>query len=125
MSAPTGKSLLEDPTYIGNRHDRVRGDRYDAFIDAYVRAVTKLFPNALLQWEDFAPGNGRRILEKYRDRICTFNDDMQGTGAITLAAADLRRTGLRDAAAQPACRHIRSRYGRHRSRRPDSRCHGP
>ena len=45
------------------------------------------FPNALLQWEDFAPGNGRRILEKYRDRICTFNDDMQGTGAITLAAA--------------------------------------
>ena len=49
--------------------------------------MTKLFPNALLQWEDFAPGNGRRILEKYRDRICTFNDDMQGTGAITLAAA--------------------------------------
>jgi malate dehydrogenase (oxaloacetate-decarboxylating) len=49
--------------------------------------VTRLFPNALLQWEDFAPGNGRRILEKYRDRVCTFNDDMQGTGAITLAAA--------------------------------------
>src|ERR1035441_4644646 len=49
--------------------------------------ATKLFPNALLQWEDFAPGNGRRILEKYRDRICIFNDDMQGTGAITLAAA--------------------------------------
>jgi malate dehydrogenase (oxaloacetate-decarboxylating) len=72
---------------IGNRHARVRGERYDAFIDAYVKAVTKLFPNALLQWEDFAPGNGRRILEKYRDRICTFNDDMQGTGAITLAAA--------------------------------------
>jgi malate dehydrogenase (oxaloacetate-decarboxylating) len=78
--------LLKDPMYIGNRHVRVRGKRYDAFIDAYVAAVTKLFPNALLQWEDFAPGNGRRILEKYRDRICTFNDDMQGTGAITLAA---------------------------------------
>ena len=81
------EDLLDDPTYIGNRHARIRGERYDAFIDAYVDAVTKLFPNALLQWEDFAPGNGRRILEKYRDRICTFNDDMQGTGAITLAAA--------------------------------------
>ena len=80
------ESLLDDPTYIGNRHTRIRGERYDAFIDAYVKAATKLFPNALLQWEDFAPGNGRRILEKYRDRICTFNDDMQGTGAITLAA---------------------------------------
>jgi malate dehydrogenase (oxaloacetate-decarboxylating) len=81
------KDLLDDPAYIGNRHARVRGERYDAFVDAYVKAVTTLFPNALLQWEDFAPGNGRRILESYRDRICTFNDDMQGTGAITLAAA--------------------------------------
>ncbi len=80
-------SLLDDPTYIGNRHGRVRGERYDAFIEAYVKAVTTLFPNALLQWEDFAPGNGRRIIEKYRDRIRTFNDDIQGTGAITLAAA--------------------------------------
>jgi malate dehydrogenase (oxaloacetate-decarboxylating) len=81
------ESLLSDPMYIGNRHARIRGERYDAFIDAYVKTATKLFPKALLQWEDFAPGNGRRILEKYRDRICTFNDDMQGTGAITLAAA--------------------------------------
>ena len=79
--------LLKDPMYIGNRHPRVRGKRYDAFIEAYVAAATKLFPNALLQWEDFAPSNGRRILEKYRDRMSTFNDDMQGTGAITLAAA--------------------------------------
>ena len=81
------ESLLDDPTYIGNRHARIRGERYDAFIDAYVKAVTTMFPKALLQWEDFAPGNGRRILEKYRDRVCTFNDDIQGTGAITLAAA--------------------------------------
>lgn len=81
------ESLLDDPTYIGNRHARVRGERYDAFIEAYVKAVTTMFPHALLHWEDFAPGIGRRILEKYRDRICTFNDDMQGTGAITLAAA--------------------------------------
>ena len=81
------ESLLNDPMYIGNRHARIRGERYDAFIDAYVKAATKLFPNALLQWEDFAPGNARRILENYRDQICTFNDAMQGTGAITLAAA--------------------------------------
>ena len=79
--------LLNDPTYIGNRHERIRGPRYDAFIEAYVEVATRLFPNALLQWEDFAPDNGRRILEKYRHRICTFNDDMQGTGAIALAAA--------------------------------------
>jgi malate dehydrogenase (oxaloacetate-decarboxylating) len=81
------ESLLQDPLYIGNRHARVRGERYDAFIEAYVKAASKLFPNALLQWEDFGPGNARRILRKYRERICTFNDDMQGTGAITLAAA--------------------------------------
>ncbi|HEV1285044.1 MAG TPA: NAD-dependent malic enzyme [Bryobacteraceae bacterium] len=80
------ESLLADSTYIGNRHPRVRGEAYDAFIEAYVKTVTKLFPHVLLQWEDFAPGNGRRILEKYRNRICTFSDDMQGTGAITLAA---------------------------------------
>jgi malate dehydrogenase (oxaloacetate-decarboxylating) len=80
------ESLLKDPMYVGNRHARVRGERYDAFIDAYVETATKLFPNALLQWEDFSPSNGRRILERYRGRMCTFNDDMQGTGVITLAA---------------------------------------
>ena len=79
------ESLLNDPFYLGNRHARVRGARYDAFIDAYIKTATKLFPHALLHWEDFGPGNGRRILEKYRAQICTFNDDMQGTGAITLA----------------------------------------
>jgi malate dehydrogenase (oxaloacetate-decarboxylating) len=81
------ESLLSDPMYVGNRHPRIRGARYDTFIDAYVKAATKLFPKALLQWEDFAPGNGRRILERYRGEICTFSDDMQGTGAITLAAS--------------------------------------
>jgi malate dehydrogenase (oxaloacetate-decarboxylating) len=81
------QSLLEDPTYVGNRHARIRGERYDAFIDAYVKVVSKLFPNAVLQWVDIAPTNARRILKTYRDHICTFNEDMQGTGAITLAAA--------------------------------------
>ena len=81
------ESLVNDPLYIGNRHPRIRGERYDEFIDAYIKTATRLFPNALLQWEDLAPGNGRRILEKYRSSVCMFNDDMQGTGAITLAAA--------------------------------------
>ena len=115
------ESLLTDPMYIGNRHARIRGERYDDFIDAYVRVATRLFPNALLQWEDFAPGNGRRILEKYRDQICIFNDDMQGTGAITLAAAISAVRVCGDAPAQPARGHLRSRHGRHRNCRPDPR----
>jgi malate dehydrogenase (oxaloacetate-decarboxylating) len=81
------ESLLKDPMYIGNRHGRVSGERYDAFIDAYVKAATKLFPKAVLNWADFTPGAGRRILETYRGQIPTFNDDLQGAGAITLAAA--------------------------------------
>src|SRR5271163_3634667 len=81
------ESLLADPMYPGNRHGRVRGERYNAFIESYVRAAVKLFPNAVLQWEDFGPGNARRILQKYRDQVRTFNDDLQGTGAVTLAAA--------------------------------------
>src|SRR5258708_31997703 len=79
--------LLNDPLYVGNRHARVRGERYDELIAAYVDCATRLFPNALLHWEDFGPANARRILLEYRDRVCTFNDDMQGTGAIVLAAA--------------------------------------
>ncbi|GAB3984753.1 NAD-dependent malic enzyme [Actinoallomurus acanthiterrae] len=80
------EALLNDPGYVGNRHARVRGRRYDDFIDAYVTTATRMFPNAMLHWEDFGPSNGRRILEKYTGRIPTFNDDMQGTGAIVLAA---------------------------------------
>src|SRR5450631_3480711 len=80
-------TLLTDPMYPGNRHARVRGERYDHFIEAYVDTATKLFPNALLQWEDFGPGPARRILQKYRGRLRTFNDNLQGTGAVTLAAA--------------------------------------
>ncbi|MGW4958873.1 NAD-dependent malic enzyme [Nonomuraea sp. NPDC004186] len=80
------EALLNDPAYVGNRHSRVRGRRYDDFIDAYVTTATRMFPGAMLHWEDFGPSNARRILEKYTERICTFNDDMQGTGAIVLAA---------------------------------------
>lgn len=79
-------ALLNDPLYLGNRHARVRGAAYDTFIAEYLETASSLFPNALLHFEDFGPGNARRILVRYRDRYRIFNDDMQGTGAITLAA---------------------------------------
>jgi malate dehydrogenase (oxaloacetate-decarboxylating) len=80
-------ALLNDELYLGNRHPRVRGERYDALIDAYVTAASKLFPHAMLHWEDFGASNARRILNRYADQVCTFNDDMQGTAAVVLAAA--------------------------------------
>ncbi len=78
--------LLEDPLYLGVRHKRPAQEPYDAFIDAYVTTALKIFPRALLHWEDFGSGNARRILDRYRGHILTFNDDMQGTGAVNLAA---------------------------------------
>ena len=78
--------LLEDPLYLGVRHKRPAQEPYDAFIDSYVTTALKVFPQALLHWEDFGPGNARRILNRYRGHILTFNDDMQGTGAVNLAA---------------------------------------
>jgi malate dehydrogenase (oxaloacetate-decarboxylating) len=89
--------LLNDEMYIGNRHARVRDQRYDDLIDAYVTAATKLFPHAMLHWEDFGATNARRILNKYTSQVCTFNDDMQGTAAVVLAAAfaAVKATGSR------------------------------
>ena len=87
-------TLLNYPAYMGARHRREGGRRYDAFIDAYVRAATSRFPHALLHWEDFGASDARRILDRYRNQICTFNDDMQGTGAVVLGGAprgDARR----------------------------------
>jgi malate dehydrogenase (oxaloacetate-decarboxylating) len=80
------ESLLNDPLYVGNRHSRVRGERYDALVAAYIEKASKLFPNALLHFEDFGAGNARRILNQYRDKVRLFNDDIQGTGAISVAA---------------------------------------
>ena len=79
--------LLNDETYLGARHARVRDQRYDDLIEAYVTTATNLFPNAMLHWEDFGAGNARRILNTYADQVCTFNDDLQGTAAVVLAAA--------------------------------------
>jgi malate dehydrogenase (oxaloacetate-decarboxylating) len=80
------EALLNDPLYLGNRHARVRGATYDAFISKYLETASSLFPDALLHFEDFGPGNARRILVGYGEKYRIFNDDMQGTGAITLAA---------------------------------------
>ena len=91
------QELLQDPLYLGWRQERVRGQDYDDFVEAFVTAVIKRFPNVLLQWEDFAKNNATRLLERYRDRLCTFNDDIQGTGAVTLAGllAAMRAKGTR------------------------------
>jgi malate dehydrogenase (oxaloacetate-decarboxylating) len=92
--------LLNDPLYLGWRHERVRGQDYDDFIEGFVQAVMNRFPNVLLQWEDFSKHNAPRILERYRGRLCTFNDDIQGTGAVTvaglMAAAQVTKSKLSD-----------------------------
>jgi malate dehydrogenase (oxaloacetate-decarboxylating) len=84
------RERLADPLYLGWRHERVRGAEYDDFVEAVVAAITRRWPHVLLQWEDFAKGNATRLLDRYRDRLCTFNDDIQGTAAVaagTLLAA--------------------------------------
>ena len=90
-------ALLNDEMYLGARHPRIRDGRYDDLLDAYVAAASRLFPNAMLHWEDFGASNARRVLNRYAEQVCTFNDDMQGTAAVVVAAAlaGIRVTGSR------------------------------
>ena len=90
------EALLSNPIYIGWQHHRVRGQEYDDFIEAFVTAVKRRWPHILLQWEDFAGENALRLLGRYRDRLCTFNDDIQGTAAVTTGAlfAAVNATGI-------------------------------
>ena len=90
------EALLNDPIYIGWQHHRVRGQEYDDFVDDFVRAVERRWPHILLQWEDFAGTNALDLLARYRNRLCTFNDDIQGTAAVTTATllAAIHATGL-------------------------------
>ena len=111
-------ALLNDEMYLGARHARVRDERYDELIDAYVTACQKLFPHAMLHWEDFGASNARRILNKYADQVCTFNDDMQGTAAVVLAAifsglAVDRHPDARPARGHPRLRHRRAGHRGH------------
>ena len=95
------KERLEDPTYIGWREHRIRGKKYDDFIEQFVQAVMKRFPDVLLQWEDFASVDAAPILTRYQDRLCTFNDDIQGTAAVAtgtiLSAVEVTKSVLTDA----------------------------
>ena len=80
------EELLNDPLYLGWRHHRVRGQEYDDFVECFVQAIKKRFPDVLLQWEDFAQNNALKLLNRYKDELCTFNDDIQGTAAIVVGA---------------------------------------
>lgn len=80
------EKLLADPLYLGWRHPRITGQEYDEFIDRFVQRIKKRFPHVLLQWEDFAKPHARPLLERYQNQICSFNDDIQGTAAVALAA---------------------------------------
>jgi len=90
------EALLHNPIYVGWQHKRVRGQDYDDFVETFVTAVERRWPHILLQWEDFAGANAARLLERYRDRLCTFNDDIQGTAAVTTATllAAVNATGI-------------------------------
>jgi Malic enzyme, N-terminal domain len=107
---------LADPEYIGWRHERIDGEDHFDFVERFVKAVEQELPGTLMQWEDFATPHARPILERYRDRLLTFNDDIQGTAAVVVGALAGARSN-RLTPARPAHRHARRRVGRDRRRR--------
>ncbi|TQV73725.1 NAD-dependent malic enzyme [Aliikangiella marina] len=94
------QELLDDPLYMGWRHNRIEGEEYFAFVDQFIQSVRRRWPNALIQFEDFAQANATPLLKKYQDKLCCFNDDIQGTAAVTvgtlLAACHSQGTSLKD-----------------------------
>ena len=89
------QDLLDDPLYLGWRHPRITGKEYDDFVDSFVKEIKNRFPDVLLQWEDFSRDNASKLLKRYQDKICSFNDDIQGTASVALAAilASLKSLG--------------------------------
>ena len=115
------QALLDDPLYLGWRHPRLEGDEYWAFIEKFVLGVKRNFPEALVQWEDFAKHKAFTLLERYRERVLSFDDDIQGTGAVALVRDDDRDAHQEEPVHRPAFRRRRARPGRrrHRDEHPD------
>lgn len=94
------QGLIDDPMYMGSKHPRIKGQEYDDFVDQFIESVKKRWPKALIQFEDFSGNNANRLLDKYRDKVCSFNDDIQGTAAVTvgvlLAACRAKGEQLKD-----------------------------
>lgn len=89
------ETLLEDPLYLGNRFPRIRGEQYNEFVESFIQAVKRQFPRAVVHFEDFGIRNARSLLEKYREELPCFNDDIQGTGAVTMSAIAAAQRSLR------------------------------
>ena len=106
--------LLDDPMYLGWRHRRISGAGYDDFIDQFVQAVRTEMPDVLLQWEDFATAHARPILERYRDQLLTFNDDIQGTAAVVLAALSAAAAATGSRMREQSIVMLGAGYGRRR-----------
>ena len=113
------ESLLADPLYLGLRQPRVRGDEYDAFLEEFVTAVQEVFPHCCIQFEDFANFHAVPLLARYRDRVCCYNDDIQGTAAVAVAGISAALRILKSKWKDQTLPVPRRRLGGHRHRRPD------